>query len=65
VLPTLGMAVLPKVILGFLAAALASATMSSANSDLLGAASMWANDVYKQHINKNATGRDIVNQAKW
>ncbi|MEN6462388.1 MAG: sodium:solute symporter family protein, partial [Syntrophomonas sp.] len=65
VLPTLGMVVLPKVILGFLAAALASATMSSASSDLLGAASMWANDIYKQYVNKNATDKDIVNQAKW
>lgn len=65
VLPTLGLHVLPKVILGFLAAALASATMSSASSDLLGAASMWANDIYKQHINRDANDSQILQQAKW
>lgn len=65
VLPTLGLYVLPKVIMGFLAAALASATMSSASSDLLGAASIWANDIYKQNINKKAVDKDIINQAKW
>lgn len=53
VLPTLSIYVLPKVILGFLAAALASATMSSASSDLIGAASMWVNDIHKEYINKN------------
>lgn len=64
ILPTLGIYVLPKIILGVLAAALVSATMSSASSDLLGAASIWANDVYGQHINKNAKGHEILRAAK-
>jgi len=64
VLPTLGYHVLPKAILGLLSAALASATMSSASSDLLGAASIWANDIYKQHINRDASESDVLRQAK-
>lgn len=65
VLPTLGFYVLPKVIMGFLAAALASATMSSASSDLLGAASIWANDIYKQNFNKKAEDKNIIKQAQF
>lgn len=64
ILPTLSVYVLPKVILGFLTAALASATMSSASSDLLGAASIYVNDIHKEYINKNASEKEQLKIVK-
>jgi len=64
VLPTLSFYVLPKIILGFLTAALASATMSSASSDLIGAASIWVNDIHKEFINKNASEQQQLKVVK-
>ena len=45
VLPLLAQACLPPALTGVLFAGLISATMSSADSNLLGAASIWANDL--------------------
>jgi SSS family solute:Na+ symporter len=53
VLPVLAMNVLPVIIAGLLFAGLISATMSSASSDLLGAASIITNDLWFQYIKKN------------
>ena len=51
-LPTLAMQTMPSIIVGLLFAGIISATMSSADSDLLGAGSIFGNDIYKQYIKK-------------
>ena len=45
----------PPIILGLFFAGILSATMSSADSDIFGAASIFGNDIYRVYINKNAT----------
>ncbi len=59
-LPTLATQVMPPVLVGLLFAGLISATMSSADSDLLGAGSIFSNDIYKIYINKNATPKQVM-----
>lgn len=59
-LPTLAIQIMPPVLVGLLFAGLISATMSSADSDLLGAGSIFANDIYKIYINKNAEDKQIL-----
>lgn len=54
VLPTIAIHVLPPVIVGLLFVGLVSATMSSASSDLLGAASILTNDIYFQYFKKES-----------
>ena len=63
-LPTLAVQVMPPVLVGFLFAGVASATMSSASSDLLGAGSIFANDIYKVYINKNADQNSLLKVAR-
>ena len=53
-LPVLAAEVMPAIICGLLFAGIISATMSSSDSDLLGAGSVFANDIYKQFIDKDA-----------
>jgi SSS family solute:Na+ symporter len=55
VLPGLATCVLPAPLLGLLFAALVSATMSSADSDLVAAGTLFANDIYKPYINPRAS----------
>ncbi len=59
-LPVLAMEVMPSMICGFLFAGIISATMSSADSDLLGAGSIFANDIYKQFIRKSAGSKEVM-----
>jgi SSS family solute:Na+ symporter len=59
-LPTLAIQTMPPILVGLLFAGLISATMSSADSDLLGAGSIFANDIYKVYINKNADDKKIL-----
>lgn len=59
-LPHLAMATMPAVIVGLLFSGIISATMSSADSDLLGAGSIFANDIYKVYINKNADSDKVM-----
>lgn len=59
-LPVLAMEVMPPIICGFLFAGIISATMSSADSDLLGAGSIFANDIYKQFIRKDADSKEVM-----
>nr|WP_272508952.1 sodium:solute symporter family protein [Clostridium ganghwense] len=59
-LPTLAIQTMPPVLVGLLFAGLISATMSSADSDLLGAGSIFANDIYKVYINKNAKDKQTL-----
>ena len=43
----------PDVVIGFVAAAIISATMSSADSNLICASTIIIKDIYQKHINKN------------
>ncbi len=63
-LPHLAMATMPAIIVGLLFAGIISATMSSADSDLLGAGSIFGNDIYKVYINEHATQKDVMRMTK-
>lgn len=55
ILPVIALQTLPPVITGLLFAGLISATMSSASSNLLGAASIFTNDIYIQYFKNDLT----------
>ena len=59
-LPVLAVHTMPAVIVGFLFSGIISATMSSADSDLLGAGSIFGNDIFKQYINKDASDKQVM-----
>lgn len=59
-LPHLAMATMPALIVGLLFSGIISATMSSADSDLLGAGSIFGNDIYKIYIKPNATNKEVM-----
>ncbi|KMO86354.1 sodium:solute symporter [Megasphaera cerevisiae DSM 20462] len=59
-LPVLAIHAMPPLICGILFAGIISATMSSASSDLLGAGSIFANDIYREIINPAATDNDVM-----
>lgn len=59
-LPVLAIKVMNPIICGFLFSGIISATMSSADSDLLGAGSIFANDIYKQVIDKKADDKKVM-----
>ena len=59
-LPHLAMATMPALIVGLLFSGIISATMSSADSDLLGAGSIFGNDIYKIYIKPNATNQEVM-----
>ena len=59
-LPVLAIKVMNPIICGLLFAGIISATMSSADSDLLGAGSIFANDIYKQVFDKKADDKKIM-----
>jgi SSS family solute:Na+ symporter len=59
-LPVLAVHTMPAIIVGFLFSGIISATMSSADSDLLGAASIFGNDIYKQYIKKDASDKQVM-----
>ncbi|MBL4889849.1 MAG: sodium:solute symporter family protein [Candidatus Lindowbacteria bacterium] len=65
VLPTMASQVLPPILVGGLFAALISATMSSADSDLLAAGSIFSNDIYRIYINPNATDAQVLKVTRW
>ncbi len=60
VLPVLAVAVLPAWLVGLVFAALISATMSSADSDLLAAGSIFSNDIYAKYIQRDASDAQIL-----
>ena len=60
VLPVLAVHVLPSWLVGVVFAALISATMSSADSDLLAAGSIFSNDVYSRVIRPDATDKQVL-----
>lgn len=59
-LPALANVAMPAIICGFLFAGIISATMSSADSDLLGAGSMFSNDIYKVFLKKDASSKEVL-----
>jgi SSS family solute:Na+ symporter len=59
-LPVLATLTMPALIVGFLFSGIISATMSSADSDLLGAGSIFGNDIYKQFIKKDAGDKEVM-----
>jgi SSS family solute:Na+ symporter len=60
VLPTL-----PGPMVGLLFAALISATMSSADSDMLAAGSIFANDIYREYIQPDASDARVLRVTRW
>lgn len=63
-LPVLAVTAMPPLVCGILFAGVVSATMSSASSDLLGAGSIFANDIYRQYIKTEATDEEVMKVAK-
>ncbi|MCC8189818.1 MAG: sodium:solute symporter family protein [Planctomycetes bacterium] len=59
-LPVLANLTMPAIIVGLLFAGIISATMSSADSDMLGAGSIFGNDIYKQYIKTDASDREVM-----
>ena len=62
--PELVRAVLPKPLVGFFAAVLFGAILSSFNSVLNSSVTLFGIDVYKEHINKEANERTVVKYGK-
>ena len=63
-LPVLAMEAMPALICGLLFAGIISATMSSSDSDLLGAGSIFANDIYRAVLKPDATSEDVMKVTK-
>ncbi|MCC4213496.1 solute:sodium symporter family transporter [Leeuwenhoekiella parthenopeia] len=62
--PELVRAVLPKPLVGFFAAVLFGAILSSFNSVLNSSVTLFGIDIYKQHINKDASESTVVKYGK-
>ena len=62
--PELVRAVLPKPLIGFFAAVLFGAILSSFNSVLNSSVTLFGIDIYKQHINKDASEVTVVKYGK-
>ena len=63
-LPVLAMEAMPAVICGLLFAGIISATMSSSDSDLLGAGSIFANDIYRAVLKPDASSEEVMKVTK-
>lgn len=59
-LPVLAVRTMPAIICGLLFAGIISATMSSSDSDLLGAGSIFANDIYRAVIKPDADSKEVM-----
>jgi len=62
--PKLVKTVLPTALVGFFAAVLFGAILSSFNSALNSSVTLFGLDIYKQHINKDATEAQVVKYGK-
>ncbi len=65
VLPILALEVMPSWLVGLVFAALISATMSSADSDLLAAGSIFANDIYGKWIRPEADVSELLRVTRY
>ena len=63
-LPVLAMEAMPALICGLLFAGIISATMSSSDSDLLGAGSIFANDIYRAVLKPDASSEEVMKVTK-
>ena len=63
-LPVLAINTMPALICGLLFAGIISATMSSSDSDLLGAGSIFANDIYKAVLKPDASSDSVMKVTK-
>ena len=63
-LPVLAINTMPAIICGLLFAGIISATMSSSDSDLLGAGSIFANDIYKAVLKPDASSQSVMRVTK-
>ena len=63
-LPILAIRTMPAIICGLLFSGVISATMSSSDSDLLGAGSIFANDIFKIFLKPNASSKEVMNVTK-
>lgn len=63
-LPVLAINSMPPLICGILFSGVISATMSSASSDLLGAGSIFANDIYREVLKPSASDAEVMKVAK-
>ena len=63
-LPVLAMESMPAIICGLLFAGIISATMSSSDSDLLGAGSIFANDIYRAVLKPDASSEEVMKVTK-
>lgn len=63
--PMLVKKVLPTYLFGFFAAVILGAVLSTFNSVLNSASTVFCYDIYKKLINKNATDRKLVLYGKW
>ncbi|MDD6212058.1 MAG: sodium:solute symporter family protein [Clostridiales bacterium] len=59
-LPALAVSSMPSVVVGILFAGVLSATMSSADSSLLGAGAVFSSDIYRIHIRPEASGKKLI-----
>lgn len=59
-LPVLAVRTMPAIICGLLFAGIISATMSSSDSDLLGAGSIFANDIYRAILKPDADSKQVM-----
>ena len=59
-LPVLAVRTMPALICGLLFAGIISATMSSSDSDLLGAGSIFANDIYRAVLKPDADNKEVM-----
>ncbi len=57
--------ILPIGIKGFLIAGLMAAAMSTFDSTVNAGAAYWVKDIYQQHLNKNATHKQLMKQSHW
>lgn len=62
--PMLVNAVLPKPLIGFFAAVLVGAILSSFNSALNSSVTLFGVDIYKEYINKEASEKQVVKNGK-
>ncbi len=62
--PLLVNRVLPSTLIGFFAAVIFGAILSSFNSVLNSSVTLFGIDIYKQHINKDATEKTVVKYGK-
>ncbi len=62
--PELVRAVLPKTLVGFFAAVLFGAILSSFNSVLNSSVTLFGIDIYKQHVNQGASEKTVVKYGK-